>query len=208
MCIRDRDKTGEKQVIRFDQCIIAAGSQAVHLPFIPDDPRIVDSTGALELRFTPKRLLVIGGGIIGLEMATVYSALGARIDIVEMLDGLMQGPDRDLVKVWEKKNAGRFDKVMLKTRTTAVEALPEGLRVTFEGENAPAEPQLYDLILQSAGRSPNGRKIGADQAGLTVNERGFIPVDKQQRTNVPHIFAIGDIVGQPMLCLLYTSRCV
>ncbi len=194
-----QDKTSEKQVIRFDQCIIAAGSQAVHLPFIPDDPRIVDSTGALELRFAPKRLLVIGGGIIGLEMATVYSSLGARIDVVEMLDGLMQGPDRDLVKVWEKKNAGRFDKVMLKTRTTAVEALPEGLRVTFEGENAPAEPQLYDLILQSAGRSPNGRKIGADQAGVTIDERGFIPVDKQQRTNIPHIFAIGDIVGQPML---------
>ncbi|MFZ1643848.1 MAG: dihydrolipoyl dehydrogenase [Candidatus Contendobacter sp.] len=194
-----QDQTGEKKVIRFNQCIIAAGSAAVHLPFIPDDPRIVDSTGALELRFIPKRLLVIGGGIIGLEMATVYSTLGARIEVVEMLDALMQGPDRDLVKVWQKHNASRFDKIMLKTKTVAVEALPEGLRVTFEGENAPAEPQLYDMILQSAGRSPNGKKIGAEKAGIAVNERGFIPVDKQMRTNAPHIFAIGDIVGQPML---------
>ena len=194
-----QDQTGEKKVIRFEKCIIAAGSAAVHLPFIPVDPRIVDSTGALELRFIPKRLLVIGGGIIGLEMATVYSTLGARIDVVEMLDAVMQGPDRDLVKVWQKHNAGRFDNIMLKTKTVAVEALPEGLRVTFEGENAPAEPQLYDMILQSAGRSPNGKKISADQAGITVTDRGFIPVDKQMRTNVPHIFAIGDIVGQPML---------
>ncbi|HRD49045.1 MAG: dihydrolipoyl dehydrogenase [Candidatus Competibacter sp.] len=194
-----QDKTGAKKVIRFEKCIIAAGSAAVHLPFIPNDPRIVDSTGALQLRFVPKRLLVIGGGIIGLEMATVYSTLGARIEVVEMLDALMQGPDRDLVKVWQKQNAGRFDKIMLKTKTVAVEALPEGLRVTFEGENAPAEPQLYDMILQSAGRSPNGRKISAEKAGIAVNERGFIPVDKQMRTNVPHIFAIGDIVGQPML---------
>ena len=194
-----QDKTGAKKVIRFEKCIIAAGSAAVHLPFIPNDPRIVDSTGALQLRFVPKRLLVIGGGIIGLEMATVYSTLGARIEVVEMLDALMQGPDRDLVKVWQKQNAGRFDKIMLKTKTVAVEALPEGLRVTFEGENAPAEPQLYDMILQSAGRSPNGRKISAEKAGIAVNERGFIPVDRQMRTNVPHIFAIGDIVGQPML---------
>jgi len=194
-----QDKTGEKKIIRFQNCIIAAGSQAVHLPFIPDDPRIVDSTGALELPFIPKRMLVLGGGIIGLEMATVYSTLGARIEVVEMLDSLMQGPDRDLVKVWEKKNAARFDKIMLKTKTVAVEAKPEGLLVTFEGDNAPAEPQLYDLILQSAGRSPNGNKIGAGQAGIAVTERGFINVDKQMRTNVPHIFAIGDIVGQPML---------
>ncbi len=194
-----QDQTGEKKVIRFEKCIIAAGSAAVHLPFIPNDPRIVDSTGALELRFIPKRLLVIGGGIIGLEMATVYSTLGARIEVVEMLDALMQGPDRDLVKVWQKQNAGRFDKIMLKTKTVAVEALPEGLRVTFEGENAPNEPQIYDMILQSAGRSPNGKKIGAEKAGIAVNERGFIPVDKQMRTNAPHIFAIGDIVGQPML---------
>jgi dihydrolipoamide dehydrogenase len=194
-----QEKAGGKKVIRFAKCIIAAGSSAVRLPFIPDDPRIVDSTGALELRFVPKRLLVIGGGIIGLEMATVYSALGAKVDVVEMLDGLMQGPDRDLVKVWEKKNAGRFDKVMLKTKTVKVEALKEGLKVWFEGENAPAGPQTYDMILQSAGRSPNGNKIGADKAGVTVDARGFIAVDKQMRTNVPHIFAIGDLVGQPML---------
>ena len=194
-----QDKTGEKKIVRFQNCIIAAGSQAVHLPFIPDDPRIVDSTGALELRFIPKRLLVIGGGIIGLEMATVYSTLGTRIEVVEMLDALMQGPDRDLVKVWEKMNAKRFDQIMLKTKTVAVEAKPEGLLVTFEGDNAPAEPQLYDMILQSAGRSPNGKKIDAEKAGIAVGERGFIPVDKQLRTNVPHIFAIGDIVGQPML---------
>ena len=198
-----QDKTGKTTVVRFKQCIIAAGSAAVHLPFIPQDERIVDSTGALELRThggkPPSRLLVIGGGIIGLEMATVYSTLGSRVDVVEMLDGLMQGPDRDLVKVWEKQNAKRFDKVMLKTKTAAVEARDDGLWVSFEGEAAPAEPQRYDMILQSAGRSPNGRKIGADKAGVFVGERGFIPVDSQMRTNVPHIFAIGDIVGQPML---------
>ena len=194
-----QDKTGNKKVIRFQKCIIAAGSSAVHLPFIPRDPRIVDSTGALELRQTPERMLVIGGGIIGLEMATVYSTLGAKVDVVEMLDGLMQGPDRDAVKVWEKQNRHRFDKIMLKTRTTAVEATPDGLWVTFEGAAAPTEPQQYDLILQAAGRSPNGRKIGADKAGVVVNERGFIPVDGQRRTNVPHIYAIGDIVGNPML---------
>jgi dihydrolipoamide dehydrogenase len=194
-----QDKTGEKQVVRFEKCIIAAGSQAVRLPFVPDDRRIVDSTGALELPSIPKRMLVIGGGIIGLEMATVYSTLGARIEIVEMLDAVMQGPDRDLVKVWEKMNAHRFDKVMLKTKTVAVEAKREGLVVKFEGENAPAGPQMYDFILQSAGRSPNGRKIGADKAGVAVTERGFIDVDSQMRTNVAHIFAIGDIVGQPML---------
>jgi dihydrolipoamide dehydrogenase len=194
-----QDKTGEKKVLRFAKCIIAAGSAAVHLPFIPRDPRIVDSTGALELRQIPKRMLVIGGGIIGLEMATVYSTLGARIEVVEMLDALMQGPDRDLVKVWEKQNAHRFDKIMLETKTVSVEAKPEGLLVGFEGKNAPAGPQLYDMILQSAGRSPNGRKIGAEKAGIAVNERGFIPVDRQMRTNVPHVFAVGDIVGQPML---------
>ncbi len=194
-----QDKTGAKKIVRFQKCIIAAGSAAVRLPFIPDDPRIVDSTGALELRQVPGRMLVIGGGIIGLEMATVYSTLGARIEIVEMLDALMQGPDRDLVKVWERHNAHRFDKIMLKTKTVAVDAKPDGLWVRFEGENAPAEPQRYDMILQSAGRGPNGRKIAADRAGVTITERGFIPVDKQMRTNVPHIFAIGDIVGQPML---------
>ena len=192
-------KTGAKKVIKFAKCIVAAGSQAVRLPFLPDDPRIVDSTGALELRFVPQRLLVIGGGIIGLEMATVYSTLSARVEVVEMLDALMQGPDRDLVKVWEKQNAHRFDRVMLKTKVTACAAKDDGLWVTFEGEQAPAEPQRYDMILQAAGRSPNGRKIGADQAGVAVDERGFIPVDPQMRTNLPHIFAIGDIVGQPML---------
>jgi dihydrolipoamide dehydrogenase len=194
-----QEKTGARKVIRFAKCIIAAGSAAFHLPFIPKDPRIVDSTGALELRFVPKRMLVIGGGIIGLEMATVYSTLGAKVDVVEMLDGLMQGPDRDLVKVWEKQNAKRFDKVMLKTKTVAVDAKPDGLWVKFEGEQAPAEAQCYDMILQSAGRAPNGKKIGAEKAGVAVNERGFIPVDSQMRTGVPHIFAIGDIVGNPML---------
>ena len=195
-----QDKTGTKKVIRFQQCIIAAGSAAVHLPFIPRDPRIVDSTGALELRFVPKKMLVIGGGIIGLEMATVYSSLGAKVDVVEMLDAIMQGPDRDAVKVWEKQNAHRFERIMLKTRTVAVEAKDDGLWVRFEGENAPStEAVRYDMILQSAGRSPNGKKIGAEQAGITVTDRGFIPVDAQMRTNVPHIFAIGDIVGNPML---------
>jgi dihydrolipoamide dehydrogenase len=185
--------------IRFDAAIIAAGSQAVSLPFIPDDPRIVDSTGALELPSIPQRMLVIGGGIIGLEMATVYSTLGSRIDVVEMLDGLMTGADRDLVRVWQKFNPGRFDRIMLKTRTVAVEAKPDGVHASFDGENAPAEPQRYDLVLQSVGRTPNGRKIGADRAGVAVDERGFIRVDSQMRTNVPHIFAIGDLVGQPML---------
>jgi len=194
-----QDKTGAKKVVKFKHCIIAAGSAAVHLPFIPRDPRIVDSTGALELRQVPQKMLVIGGGIIGLEMATVYSTLGARIDVVEMLDGLMQGPDRDAVKVWEKQNAHRFDKIMLKTKTVGVEARDDGLYVKFEGEGAPAEPVKYDMILQSAGRSPNGKKIGAEKAGVIVGERGFIPVDAQMRTNVAHIFAIGDIVGQPML---------
>ncbi|MFN3884858.1 MAG: dihydrolipoyl dehydrogenase, partial [Rhodocyclaceae bacterium] len=194
-----QDKTGEKKVVRFEKCIIAAGSSAVHLPFLPDDPRIVDSTGALALPCVPKKMLVIGGGIIGLEMATVYSTLGARVDVVEMLDGLMQGPDRDAVKAWEKQNAHRFERIMLKTKTTAVEAKDDGLWVTFEGENAPPKAQRYDLILQAAGRSPNGKKIGAEKAGVAVDERGFIPVDGQMRTNVPHIFAIGDINGPPML---------
>jgi dihydrolipoamide dehydrogenase len=191
--------TGAKKVIRFQKAIIAAGSQSVKLPFIPSDPRIVDSTGALELESVPKKMLVLGGGIIGMEMATVYSALGARVDVVEMLEGLMTGADRDLVKIWDKMNAPRFDRVMLKTKTVKVEALKEGIKVWFEGEQAPAEPQLYDLVLVSAGRSPNGKKIGAENAGVKVTERGFIDVDKQMRTNVPNIYAIGDIVGQPML---------
>lgn len=191
--------TGKKTVIRFEKAVIAAGSQAVKLPFIPEDPRIVDSTGALELPEVPNKMLVIGGGIIGLEMATVYSTLGANIDVVEMLDGLMQGADRDLVKVWDKMNKKRFDKVMLKTKTVGVEAKPDGIYVKFEGEQAPAEPQRYDLVLVSVGRVPNGKRIGAEKAGVAVTDRGFIDVDKQMRTNVPHIFAIGDIVGQPML---------
>ncbi len=195
-----QDKTGGKKTIRFKNCIIAAGSAAVHLPFIPRDPRIVDSTGALELRFVPKKMLVIGGGIIGLEMATVYSTLGAKVDVVEMMDGLMQGPDRDAVKVWEKQNAHRFERIMLKTKTVAVDAKEDGLWVKFEGEGAPAaEAVRYDMILQSAGRAPNGKKIGAEKAGVIVTDRGFINVDAQMRTNVPHIFAIGDVVGQPML---------
>jgi dihydrolipoamide dehydrogenase len=194
-----QDKTGKQQTVKFRQCIIAAGSQAVQLPFMPKDPRVVDSTGALELVGSPKRMLILGGGIIGLEMATVYSTLGARLDVVEMLDGLMPGADRDLVRVWQKMNAPRFDKIMLKTRTVGAEATKDGILVRFEGEQAPQEPLLYDLVLQAVGRSPNGNKIGAEQAGVAVTDRGFIPVDIQMRTNVPHIFAIGDIVGQPML---------
>ena len=193
---------GGKKVIAFKKAVIAAGSSVVKLPFVPEDPRIVDSTGALELRQVPKKMLVIGGGIIGLEMATVYSTLGARIDVVEMMDGLMQGADREAVKVWQKYNAHRFDNIMLKTKTVGVEALPEGIKVTFEAAEAGAtapEPQLYDLVLVAVGRSPNGKKVAADKAGVTVSERGFIAVDSQMRTNVPHIFAIGDLVGQPML---------
>ncbi len=193
---------GSKKTVQFKQAIIAAGSSVVNLPFVPQDPRIVDSTGALELRQVPKRMLVIGGGIIGLEMATVYSTLGTRIDVVEMLDGLMQGADRDMVKVWQKFNEKRFDKIMTKTKTVAVEALKEGIKVTFEAADpsvtAP-EPQLYDMVLVAVGRSPNGKKIAADKAGVAVTDRGFINVDSQMRTNVPHIFAIGDLVGQPML---------
>jgi dihydrolipoamide dehydrogenase len=194
-----QDKTGKTQTIQFKQAIIAAGSQAVRLPFMPDDPRVVDSTGALGLASVPKRMLVLGGGIIGLEMGTVYSTLGARLDVVEMMDGLMQGADRDLVKVWQKMNAPRFDHIMLKTKTVGAEATKDGILVRFEGEQAPKEPQLYDLVLQAVGRSPNGKKIAAEKAGVAVSDRGFIAVDKQMRTNVPHIFAIGDVVGQPML---------
>ena len=194
-----QNKNGEKKTIRFQKAIIAAGSQAVKLPFIPDDPRVVDSTGALELKSIPKRMLVIGGGIIGLEMATVYSTLGTRIDVVEMLDTVMAGADRDLVKVWEKKNASRFDNVMLKTKTVSAEATAAGIKVGFEGAKAPSEPQVYDVVLVAVGRSANGKAIDADKAGVSVTERGFVPVDKQMRTNVGHIYAIGDIVGQPML---------
>jgi dihydrolipoamide dehydrogenase len=189
-----KGKQGEK-TISFANAIIAAGSQAAKLPFLPEDPRIVDSTGALELRSRPKKLLVIGGGIIGLEMGTVFSTLGARLDVVEMLDGLMVGADRDLVAVWQKFNASRFDRVMLKTKTTKAEATKAGIKVTFDQ----GDPGVYDMVLVSVGRSPNGKKIGAENAGVTVNERGFIPVDSQMRTNVPNIYAIGDIAGNPML---------
>jgi dihydrolipoamide dehydrogenase len=197
-----QEKTGKTQVIAFQRCIIAAGSQAVRLPFMPDDPRVVDSTGALAISEVPKRMLILGGGIIGLEMGTVYSSLGSRLDVVEMLDGLMQGADRDLVKIWQKMNAPRFDNIMLKTKTVAAKATPAGIEVSFasaeEGGSAPP-PQTYDLVLQAVGRTPNGKKIGADKAGVAVTDRGFINVDVQMRTNVAHIFAIGDIVGQPML---------
>ncbi len=197
------DMTGEKKVVKFQKCIIAAGSQAVKLPFMPEDPRVVDSTGALLLDVKPARMLVIGGGIIGLEMATVYSSLGARIDVVEMMDGVMAGADKDLVKVWEKVNAPRFDNMMLKTKTVGAEAKKDGIYVSFEGavdaNPAPKEAQRYDLVLVAVGRSPNGKKINAEAAGVAVTDRGFISVDKQMRTNVPHIFAIGDIVGNPML---------
>jgi len=194
-----RDDAGKSRTIRFKQAIIAAGSESVKLPFLPQDERVVDSTGALLLRDIPKKMLVVGGGIIGLEMGTVYSTLGARLDVVEMLDGLMQGADRDLAKVWQKMNADRFDRVMVKTRTVGAEAKQDGIYVAFEGEGAPKEPQRYDLVLQAVGRSPNGKRIGAERAGVAVTDRGFIEVDRQMRTNVPHIFAIGDIVGQPML---------
>ena len=194
-----QDKTGTKKVVAFKKCIIAAGSQAVRLPFMPDDPRVVDSTGALALQGVPKKMLIVGGGIIGLEMGTVYSTLGARLDVVEMMDGLMQGADRDLVKVWEKMNKGRFDNIMLKTKTVGATATPEGIKVQFEGLDGTKSEGTYDLVLQAVGRTPNGKKIAADKAGVAVTDRGFINVDIQMRTNVPHIFAIGDIVGQPML---------
>ncbi|MDD2975457.1 dihydrolipoyl dehydrogenase [Aquabacterium sp.] len=198
-----QEKTGAAKVVRFKRAIIAAGSQAVRLPFFPQDERIVDSTGALALQGVPKKMLIVGGGIIGLEMGTVYSTLGARLDVVEMMDGLMQGADRDLVKVWQKMNAPRFDNIMLKTKTVGAEATPEGIKVKFEGADGTGgvkvTEQTYDLVLQAVGRTPNGKKIDADKAGVAVTDRGFIPVDVQMRTNVPHIFAIGDLVGQPML---------
>jgi dihydrolipoamide dehydrogenase len=190
---------GKKQVVKFEHCIIAAGSQAVKLPFIPDDPRVIDSTGALELEGMPGHMLVIGGGIIGMEMAQVYSALGAKITVVEMLSQLMTGADPDLVRPFARRMEKRYEKIMLKTRVTKVEAQKDGLKVWFEGEQAPAAPQVYDRVLVAVGRSPNGKKIDAERAGVVVDERGFIPVDGQLRTNVAHIFAIGDIARQPML---------
>ncbi|MHC5225694.1 dihydrolipoyl dehydrogenase [Ignatzschineria sp. LJL83] len=190
---------GGERTISFNKAIIAAGSSVVNLPFMPEDPRVMDSTGALELQDIPKKLLVIGGGIIGLEMATVYSTLGSEITIAEFADGLVPGADRDLVKVFEKYNKDRFHKVMLKTAVTGAKATDAGIEVTFEGANAPSEPMLFDRVLVAVGRKPNGLTLVAENAGVSVDERGFISVDKQMRTNVSNIFAIGDIVGQPML---------
>ena len=185
----------ENKMVRFASAIIAAGSQAAKLPFLPNDARIVDSTGALALRAVPKRMLVIGCGIIGLEMATVYSTLGARLEVVEMMDALMLGADRDLVAVWQKFNAARFDSIMLGTKTTKAEATKEGIRVSFDK----GEARTYDMILVSVGRVPNGKTIGAEKAGVEVDSRGFVPTDGQMRTNVPHVYAIGDVARNPML---------
>ncbi|HVY79745.1 MAG TPA: dihydrolipoyl dehydrogenase [Steroidobacteraceae bacterium] len=189
---------GKVERIGFDYCIIAAGSEPVKLPGLPNDPRIIDSTGALELPADTKRLLVIGGGIIGLEMACVYHALGAKVSVVELTPTLMPGCDPDLVKPLEKRLRARYEHILLGTKAASIEARKEGLRVTFEGPQAP-EPQLYDRVLVAVGRVPNGKALNAEAAGVTVTDRGFIPADKQLRTNVPHIFAIGDIIGQPML---------
>ena len=195
------------KTIAFKHAIIAAGSSVARIPGFPyDDPRVIDSTGALELRQIPKRMLVIGGGIIGLEMACVYDAMGTKITVVEFLDGLIPAADRDIVKPLQKRIEKRYDGIYLKTKVTRLEARPDGLLATFEGENAPAEPQLYDMVLMAVGRRPNGREIGADKAGVVVSERGFIPVDKQQRTNVPHIYAIGDVCGDPMLAHKATNE--
>ena len=191
---------GARTVVRFDKAVIAAGSEAVRLPFIPDDPRVVDSTGALELEDVPARMLVIGGGIIGLEMATVYASLGSRITVVEMLDNIVAGADKDVVKPLFNRIKKRYEAILLKTRVTAVESTAGGMKVTFEGANAPPEPQLYDRVLVAVGRTPNGKRIAAENAGVSVDDQGFVQVtDTQMRTSQPHIFAIGDIVGQPML---------
>ena len=195
------------KTIAFKNAIIAAGSSVARIPGFPyEDPRLIDSTGALELRQIPKRMLVIGGGIIGLEMACVYDALGAKVSVVEFADGLIPAADRDIVKPLHKRIEKRYEAIMLKTKVTKLEARANGLLATFEGEAAPKEPQLYDMVLLAVGRRPNGKDIGADKAGVIVNERGFIPVDKQQRTNVPHIFAIGDICGDPMLAHKATNE--
>ena len=186
--------------VSFDQCIIAAGSEVVNLPFIPhDDPRVIDSTGALELEDIPKRMLVLGGGIIGLEMACVYDALGTQITVVELMDQLMPGADKDMVKPFHKRVEGRYEAIKLKTKVTAVEALKKGLKVTFEDDKGETTTDTFDKILVAVGRRPNGKAIDAEAAGVAVDERGFIAVDSQQRTGVSHIFAIGDVVGQPML---------
>ncbi|HEX5050047.1 MAG TPA: dihydrolipoyl dehydrogenase [Gammaproteobacteria bacterium] len=193
------DRDGARETLEFDQCIIAAGSEPAMLPNLPSDPRIIDSTGALELAELPKRMLVIGGGIIGLEMATVYDALGVKVSVVELTRTLLPGCDRDLVKPLEKRIRARYEAIMLGTKVAKIEAGAAGITVHFEGDEAPKEPQVYGRVLVAVGRSPNGRRIAAERAGVEVNERGYIAVDKQQRTNVPHVFAIGDIVGQPML---------
>lgn len=190
---------GKVTTVGFDNAIIAAGSQATKFPGAPEDDRIMDSTGALALADIPKRLLVIGGGIIGLEMGTVYDALGTKVSVVEFMDGLITGCDRDLVRPLQKRMSGRFESIMLSTKVAKMEAKKDGIHVTFEGDDAPENGQVYDRVLVSIGRRPNGKNIGAENAGVAVDERGFINVDKQMRTNVPHIFAIGDIVGQPML---------
>lgn len=188
-----------KQIVAFENAIIAAGSQAVEIPGFPNnDPRMMDSTDALELQDIPKRLLVVGGGIIGLEMAMVYDALGSKITVVELMDGLIPGCDRDLVRPLQKTIKPRYENIYTSTKVTAIAAQKKGLKVSFEGKDAP-ESDTFDKVLVAVGRSPNGKKIGAQNAGVHVDERGFIPVDKQQRTNVPHIYAIGDVVGQPML---------
>jgi len=184
--------------ITFEKAIIAAGSEPVSLPFIPEDDRIIDSTGALEMKDIPEKMLVLGGGIIGLEMGTVYEALGSKIDVVEFLDQLIPAADKDIMKVFMKDYKEKFN-IMLETKVTAVEAKDDGLYVTFEGKNAPSEQVRYDKVLVAVGRRPNGKMVGADTAGVNVDDRGFINVDKQMRTNVEHIFAIGDLVGQPML---------
>jgi dihydrolipoamide dehydrogenase len=189
---------GSVKTVSFEQAIIAAGSEPMTLPFIPDDPRVIDSTGALDLDGVPQRLLVLGGGIIGLEMATVYAELGSKITVVELMDQLIPGADKDIVTPLTKKITKQYENIYLKTKVTAVEATDGGLRVRFEGGGAP-ETDTFDKVLVAVGRRPNGRLIGAENTGVLVDERGYIQVDKQQRTNVPHIFAIGDVVGQPML---------
>lgn len=187
------------KVVHFEQAIIAAGSRPIQLPFIPhEDPRIWDSTDALELKEVPGKLLVMGGGIIGLEMGTVYSSLGSEIDVVEMFDQVIPAADKDIVRVYTKKIKNKFN-LILETKVTAVEAKEDGIYVSMEGKKAPTEPVRYDAVLVAIGRTPNGKLIDADKAGVNIDERGFINVDKQMRTNVPHIYAIGDIVGQPML---------
>ncbi|RUO78509.1 dihydrolipoyl dehydrogenase [Pseudidiomarina taiwanensis] len=194
------DAEGNETLINFEHAIIAAGSQSIKLPFVPhDDERIWDSTAALELRFIPKRMLILGGGIIGLEMGTVYSALGAQVDVVEMTDQLIPPADKDVMKAYMKMIKSKFDNIMLNTKAAKVEAKKDAIHVTFEGDNAPDKPVKYDAVLVAVGRAPNGAKLGAENAGVKVTERGFIEVDKQLRTNVNNIFAIGDIIGQPML---------